>query len=137
MRLTFPVVLGFFATMILLGSCSKQSPGLNTYDVSYSDRVSFDKDKRLRFSDVISDNRCPVDAMCITAGEAIIEFQGICNGDTIPFNLHLGGAASGPSDTLIFEEYRVELLEVLPLPAVGTELEKEDYECRVLVEKLP
>lgn len=137
MRVRIAISTGFLVILVALVACSKQSPGLDTYDISYADRVNFDKDKRLEFSDVISDNRCPVDATCITAGEAIIAFQGICNGDTIPFNLHFGGAASGPSDTLIFDEYSLELLEVLPVPVAGTEMEKEDYECRVLVRKLP
>ena len=118
-------------------SCGKQNPGVDTYDIEYSKRVTFDKDKKLRFADVVADNRCPIDAACITGGEVIIDFQGICNADTVAFRLHFGPDASGPTDTLIFEEYHVELLEVLPLPLVGVELEDEDYECRVLVEKVP
>lgn len=137
MTLNSTIATGIMMAVFAIAACSKQTPGLDTYDISYSDRINFDKDKRLSFSDVISDNRCPMDAVCITDGEAVIAFQGICNADTIPFTLHFGVAASGPSDTLIFEEYRVQLLEVLPLQLVGVEVEKEDYECRVLVEKVP
>lgn len=118
-------------------ACGKQTPGFDTYDIDYQEKVTFDKDKRLLFADVLFDNRCPIDAVCVVAGEAIVEFQAIENSDTITFALHRGVETTGITDTVIFGEYHVELIEVFPFPLAGVEVEKEEYECRVLVEKVP
>ena len=137
MRMQHITITLLLLTGLIIGACNKQTPGLNTYDMPFSDRITFDKDKRLIFSDLLEDNRCPMGVQCIVPGQAIVEFTGICNADTVRFALHNGVEVSGARDTMIFDEYRIELLQVLPLPVVGIEVEEEDYECRVLVEKLP
>jgi len=136
MRQQFILSCTLFAFALLV-ACGKQTPGLDTYDIPYQEKVTFDKDKKLLFSDVLFDNRCPIDVACITGGEVIVEFQALENTDTMTFSLHLGPDATGPTDTVILVDYHIELLEVYPLPLAGVEVEKDDYECRVLIEKVP
>ena len=117
-------------------ACSEMSVGVNTYDIDYSESVTFDQNKKLKFVDVISDSRCPFDVHCVWAGEATIALQAICTpADTINFELSFGDGITDNRETTIFQIYRVELLEVLPLTEEGVELEKEDYSIRVLIEK--
>ncbi|RLD19517.1 MAG: hypothetical protein DRI69_08215 [Bacteroidetes bacterium] len=117
-------------------ACQKMQVGVNTYDIEYSESITFDQNKKLIFVDVISDSRCPVNVDCVWPGEATIALQAICTpGDTINFELSFGEIGTDHRDTTIFDIYRVELLEVLPLTEEGVELEKEDYSIRVLVEK--
>jgi hypothetical protein len=112
------------------------SVGVNTYDIDYSESVTFDQNKKLTFVDVVTDSRCPIDVDCVWPGEATIALQAICKpADTINFELSFGEIGEDHRDTTIFQIYRVEILEVLPLREEGIELEKEDYSIRVLIEK--
>jgi len=124
------------ALCLAMFACSKARIGVNTYDIEYSKSVTFDQNKKLTFLDVISDSRCPIDAECVWAGEATIALRAICApSDTIDFELRFGDGFNDKRDTTIFDIYKVELLEVLPLTEVEVELEKEDYSIRVLIEK--
>ena len=120
--------------LMTLVSCNKLPPGFNTYDIQYADRITFDKDMRVYFRDV-KDLRCPPEEDC-QADEVKVTFEAIREQrDTIRFDLHLGTITSGPSDTIIFDKYRFEILDVMPLPWIAPEFIKEDYNTRFLVDK--
>ena len=128
--------LGILAlVLVATASCGKLRPGFNTYDIEYSGKVTFDRDNQIYFRDV-ADSRCPIGAACIEPGEAVISFEALESGrDTIQFDLHLGIDPSGPIDTVIFDKYRIELLDVIPEPVAGEEFIKENYLARFLVDK--
>jgi len=127
------LILALCMTMI---GCNKTPIGVNTYDIDYGETVTFDQNKKLTFVDVVSDSRCPIEVHCVWAGEATIALQAICTpADTINFELSFGDGITDHREATIFQIYRVELLEVLPLTEEGVELEKEDYSIRVLIEK--
>ena len=124
-------------TAITVMSCGQLRPGVRSYDIEVTDDITYDKDHRLTFVEVLEDSRCPVGAACVAPGEAVISFEAVRNGDdVVDFNLRFGDAVTN-RDTTIFDEYRIELLEVLPIPEVGNQPDPEDYEIRVVVEKLP
>ena len=77
------------AITITLVSCGSLRPGIvRSYDLEFSDSVTFDKDHKLTFNEILEDSRCPVDVQCITAGQALLEFEAARNGDDIiTFNL--------------------------------------------------
>ena len=122
--------------ILSLAACLPKVPGFDTYDIDYGDKVTVDNDVEVRFKDLLEDSRCPDGVSCIWPGEAIVLFEAVNESDTIRFPLHLGVEPTGLTDTLIFEEYNVELLRVDPEPVQGVEREKEDYSCRVVVEKI-
>lgn len=124
------------ALSLTIFACSKMSVGVNTYDIGFSESVTFDQNKKLTFVDVVTDSRCPIDVDCVWPGEVTIALQAICKpADTINFELSFGEIGTDHRDTTIFDIYRVEILEVLPIREEGVELEKGDYTVRVLVEK--
>ena len=127
------------AITIALVSCGSLRPGIvRSYDLEFSDSVTFDKDHKLTFNEVLEDSRCPVDVQCITAGQALLEFEAARNGDDIiTFNLGFSADISVNRDTILYDEYRIELLEVLPMPEEGFQPKAESYKIRVVVEKIP
>jgi hypothetical protein len=134
MRYHFAYIILTLGLTIL--ACNKTRLGVNTYDIEYSKSATFDKDKKLIFVDLIGDSRCPTGVNCVWPGEATLALQAICvPADTTYFELTFGDGVSDHRDTTIFEIYKVEILEVIPYPVFGVELEKEDYSIRVLIEK--
>ena len=134
MRYNVAYVLVTF--MMIFLACNKMPIGVNTYDIDYSESVTFDQNKKLTFVDVVADSRCPIDVDCVWPGAAVIALRAICSPlDTIDFQLTFGIDDEAGRDTTIFDIYRVEILEVMPLREEGVDLEKEDYSIRVLIEK--
>lgn len=129
---------GILMSSLFIMSCGPLRPGVRSYDIEVTDDITFDKDHRLTFIEVLEDSRCPVGVACVSPGQALVSFEVVRNGDDV-IDLSLG-FSSDPSivrDTVVFDEYHIELLEVLPVPVEGSQPKPDDYNIRVLVEKLP
>jgi hypothetical protein len=83
----------------------------------------------LKFDGVQNESRCPIDATCISAGNAAVQFV-LTSGDSIQsFILNTDMA---PVDSVAFG-YRVELLELSPLPSANKTLDPKEYSAKVKV----
>ncbi len=71
----------------------------------------------VKFSRVVTDSRCPQDVQCIWAGEVavLLTYSGEASGE---LSLRLPGSEATPS-TGDAGRYRIELLEVTPVPVHG------------------
>ena len=78
---------------------------------------------------VLNDSRCPVDAACITAGNASVQFVFTSGDSLLTFALNTD---TSPVDSLAFG-YRVELLELSPSPRAGGAIKQPDYSAKVKV----
>jgi len=68
---------------------------------------------RVQFVRVASDSRCPADAICVWAGDAIVQIRAFDGGAPADYELHTGDA--GRKATL-HGRLRIELLELQPYP---------------------
>ena len=122
--------------VLVAQGCRKTRIGFDTYDLNYQQSVTIDKNKQVRFSQILEDSRCPVDTQCVWAGRAVIGFDYIDGGDLwLPFSLALDPENPELADTILLERYRVELLEVLPVRVTTETPDSTDYKVRILVER--
>ena len=78
---------------------------------------------RLQFLGVIGDSRCPMNAICIQAGDAIVQIGVTGHGAPQDYQLH-----SDPRFAAVTRgDLRIELIQLQPLPLSGTTLEQERY----------
>jgi hypothetical protein len=77
-----------------------------------------DDDITFCFNNVVSDNRCPVNAFCITSGTAVADFTFTINNTTHRFNLatlYAPPLYGVPSDTTI-AGYKIKFIDLVPYP---------------------
>ena len=81
------------------------------------------------FRRVTTDNRCPIDAVCVAEGRAGIELE------------IFGGAASGPVElgtplpaAWTDGHYRVEAVDLRPDRTASSEIRPDEYRLRLLVD---
>src|SRR5688572_22930596 len=118
---TFIIILSI-ATIALGNSCSKTTDkrlSEGTVELklheSAEGRIKGDKVK-LGFDAVVSDSRCPANAMCIWQGAATASFSFTKNGDTHHFNLStITWKPEYTKDTII-AGYKIEFINLSPYP---------------------
>lgn len=102
--------------------------------LSYGDEVQVDGSVlRVAFGQVLSDSRCPVDAVCVWQGNAEVEV-GIRAGmgPTVPLRLN----TTQDPRFVDWHQIRVTLLELIPDPLTDVRLKPEDYSIRLKLEPL-
>lgn len=101
--------------------------------LSYGQEAQLRGVLRLAFGELIQDSRCPINAMCVWAGNAEVEIGVAAGmGPTHAFRLNLN-SDSGPQ-YVDWEGVRITLLEVSPLPVAGQDHKPEDYSIKLRVE---
>jgi hypothetical protein len=78
---------------------------------------------QLRFVSVINDSRCPANALCIHAGDALVRIE-VINPvrDRRAYDLHTNGGQSVRHDGVI-----ITLVELIPYPYAGQSIGPDDY----------
>jgi hypothetical protein len=102
--------------------------------LGYGDEVAVDGSVvRLAFGQVLSDSRCPVDAVCVWQGNAEVEV-GIRAGmgPTIPLRMNTGLDPRSAD----WQGIRVTLVDLMPAPRTDVRIEPEDYSVRLKLEPL-
>ena len=109
------------------------------YELSIGDVFEFE-DYKIQFVDVLSDNRCPKDVMCVIAGEAIVFL------DIFKNNKKLTTKALSFTPTVFLPNnkgnlYDRELLKITgvalyPYPVAANQIQKENYSLKLLIEEL-
>jgi len=114
-------------------ACSGNSPsGPTPVDrevvLATGQTAEFDSGLSVRFVSVIGDSRCPIDAVCITGGDAIVRIHvaaGTGRGDR---DLH-----TGDLQPITFDDVEVRLVELTPCPFSGRETPQRDYRATLRV----
>jgi hypothetical protein len=118
--------------LLLAAGCSSASPVRPTpVDASIvlapgqTARVA--DDLSVGFVGVIGDSRCPADAICISAGEAIVRIDVAASTGQAQRDLRTGGAP------VLLGGVRLELLELAPYPLASRPTEPGDYRATLRV----
>jgi len=91
-------------------------------------------DVRLTFVDVRSDSRCPVDVVCIRAGESVVVLSASVSGEK-PEEL-VFAVPPGGGDERVIEDLRVRIVALFPEAHSERKLEPKDYVVTVRVERV-
>lgn len=88
---------------------------------------------KVSFAQVLEDSRCPIDVVCVWAGNAVVEL-GIRMGMGPTFPLQINSTLEPRFAD--WNGVRVSLLDVLPQPRANDPPRKEAYTVRVRVERI-
>ena len=84
---------------------------------------------RLRFDSLRSDSRCPIDAICVTAGDAIIAVTLMRSSGNESRELHTMPVRS----QFLYSKYVVKLTELQPYPRSDRHARPDDYVATFVV----
>jgi hypothetical protein len=87
----------------------------------------------VKFDRVVSDSRCPLDALCITAGSALIELQVTIGGDQTT----LGLTTDAPGWNVVHGGFLFRLVELQPYPRASRPTPAGDYVVTLNVQAAP
>ena len=82
----------------------------------------------VRFVAVIGDSRCPLNALCITGGDAIVRLDIAIRGNRGERDLHTGNM-----QPVTFDGLRVELVDLSPYPFSGRTIEQSEYRATLKI----
>ena len=85
----------------------------------------------IRFDSLLEDSRCPIDVICFWEGNARLSFffEEPAGAHRFALNTYSGFTR----DTLV-SSYHISLIDVLPRPVSGREIDQKDYKAIVMIE---
>lgn len=123
-------------SLFLFSACNKEDADLlagRTLNFEQS-TAFFPEGLVITFSDVISESRCPLNAICFWEGEVIIELEANLGGETTQFQLTKNAILEGLEEESIFLFDRtITLLQVDPYPENGFDDLPEEYSIKIEV----
>jgi|WetSurMetagenome_2_1015567.scaffolds.fasta_scaffold88289_1 hypothetical protein len=129
----------FLLSVLLVTGCSLNT-GLLKADLGQQTTVKVgqtlevnNEPLKIKFSEVISDSRCPTGAQCIWQGEVSVRLEITFQNTKYTKVITQPGLTSDTSDAE-FDGYSIKL-NVLPYPAVGKKIESADYQLQTTVNK--
>ena len=102
------------------------------FDVKVGSTATLDDGLRIRFDSVRADSRCPMDALCIRAGEAIIAVS-MTTSKGSPETREMRTDATGSKIT--YADHTIELTALAPYPRSTQTIEPRDYVATFIVQK--
>ena len=99
------------------------------FQLKAGESASIPDSTRLRFDTVRSDSRCPIDAICISAGDAVIAVTLMRSRSTESRELH----TMPPQSQLSYSNYVIRLTELQPYPRSDRPARPEDYVATFVV----
>ena len=87
-----------------------------------------DTAERLHFVRVISDSRCPIDVVCIQAGNAIVRSEILSSDEAAPFDLH----TAEPREVM-HGQLTVTLVRLIPSPVSTRTIAPDEYRATLRV----
>ena len=85
---------------------------------------------RLRFEGVSGDSRCPIDAICIQGGDAVVKVQASGDGGSLSLELHTGDASRA---SVTYGSVKVTLVDLQPYPFSSRTTAPGDYRATLVV----
>ena len=116
--------------LLALAGCSggptqpDRVPKGEPFDLRVGDAALTTDDVRIRFDTVRSDSRCPLDALCVRAGEAVIALTVGRTGD-VPEGRELDTTPARSSTT--FRNFTITLSSLQPYPRSDRQIQPGDY----------
>ena len=135
-------ILTFLTALIIFGFCADSGTNPQTNKFVLSDTliiryqetfVNDDEEISIKFDELISDGRCPVDVICVWEGDADLQFAFSNSLQTVKFNLHTAGNYF-IKDTVVLG-YHIKLLDAFPYPHSQKEVLKSSYEAKIVIDK--
>ena len=122
-----------FLTIILFSfnSCEKETVPLNrSFELKYGvKKIIYDTNIEIKI-DSVSDNRCPIDVVCVWEGNAIVSFILTEGNNDIKFKLNTH--SNYRRDTLI-NHYRIRLTGLNPPNRINPPNKLEDYKAELII----
>ena len=84
----------------------------------------------MRFDSVSSDSRCPMDAVCVWAGDATLTLR-LSHRSNSPATNELHTQPSGSE--LVYSDYRIKLVSLSPYPRSDRRIPPGDYVATINV----
>lgn len=124
------VLLTVLTTVACFSPTSPDAVVGTPFQLEHGEVASLPGNARLRFDTVRSDSRCPIDAICITAGDAVIAVTLMRSSGNESHDLH----TMPPQSQFSYGNYIVELTELQPYPRSDRQARPEDYTATFIVE---
>jgi len=103
-----------------------------TIHLNFKQEVVIDNKLKLRFEGVGADSRCPIDVMCVWAGDGEV-FLNISTGNySQRYTVH---TTLEPRE-IVIENYLIQLINLLPAPRSDRRIKPEEYNVDIRTTKL-
>ena len=127
-------VIVFLAAIVVSG-CFNQATGPDAvvgapFALKLGEIASIPDSAKLRFDNVRADSRCPIDAICIRAGEAIIAVTLMRGSGNEEKEIQTTPALS----QFAYSKYVVKLTELQPYPRASQPPKPQDYVATFVVQ---
>ena len=121
--------------LLLVAGCSSPTqpdrvPKDEPFDLRIGETALTTDEVRIRFDAVRSDSRCPMDALCVRAGEAVIALTLSRTGE-VPEGRELDTTPARSSTT--FLNFSITLSQLQPYPRSDRQIRPEDYVATLVV----
>ena len=136
-------IFAFLIILNIFGLCSDSSvnPQMKSFILSDTLQIKYqetlvneEEDISIKFDELLSDGRCPIDVICVWEGDAELKFTFFSNTlETVKFNLHTAGNYF-IKDTAVLG-YHIKLFNLYPYPHSKKEVSKNSYEAKIIVYK--
>ena len=100
------------------------------FELRVGDSALTTDDLRIRFDTVRSDSRCPMDAFCVRAGEAVIALT-IGRTGEVPVGRELDTTPAKSSTTHL--NFTITLASLAPYPRASQQIQPGDYVATLVV----
>lgn len=102
------------------------------FDIKYDETITNNSDNlKIKFDDVVNDNRCPKEAKCVWAGNAEVKFTLVSESGSESIKLNTNIA---PKDHKA-SGYSIALKHLAPSKSVAAPLKKKDYVATLVISK--
>ena len=124
--------------MCLLGAtaCDEATPTGPSVPLNQQFTLAVDGSARVEeagftveFSGVTGDSRCPVDAVCILGGDAVVHIR-VSGNETAQYELHTGDSSRS---SVLHGSFRISLIELRPFPFSGRTIPQSEYRATLTV----
>jgi hypothetical protein len=120
-------------TVLLVAACEP----VNQFNLDKPFELGYKKTKtntadnlKIKFEEVVSDSRCPIDAICIQAGEAKVRFTFSKGSNKQSFVLN-----TVEPNTREVLGYSIALDELMPYPAASNPTKPQNYKATLIISK--
>lgn len=125
----------WFVVLVLATACSSPTqpdrvPKNQPFDLRIGESALTTDDLRIRFDTVRSDSRCPMDAICVRAGEAIIALT-LSRAGEVAVGRELDTTPARSSAT--FLNFVITLSQLQPYPRSDRQIQPGDYVATFVV----
>ena len=125
----------FLVGAVALAGCFDNPTGPDAvvnqpFQIKIGEIAALPGDARLRFDNVRTDSRCPIDAICVRAGEAIIAVTVMRGGGNEAHDVY----TTAPQSQFSYANYVITLTDLQPYPRSDQKAKPEDYVATFVVQ---